>query len=276
MTYKGSLLGILAVLLALRCGKAGNTAAKSTPTVDPAIAAYQALVTKDDHGLDTSTSNHCHTIADTACPAAAGRVIVALQQWAQDLKQFQTPTRFVTIDRQLQRHLAASMSYVGAIATANRAQDQAGEDLAVQIALTELSWLDGISASIAQWAPATSTIYTRQVGAEMGAFDACAGCPQLTGQGQLVCFGAAASGCDSVLTESFNQIQAFQAGLLEIAAPDSLVAKDAILQLGLAQADSDLLAIKGARLAADEKAFEAARGQFTQAMVAVHTDAAAI
>jgi hypothetical protein len=276
MTSRGSLIGILALVVALSCAQAGTTAAIPSPTKDPAIKNYQALVTKDDDALNASTSNHCNTIADTGCPAAVAGVIVALQQWALDLKQFQTPTRFVTIDGQLQRHLAGATTDVGAIGTANQAQDQPAEDLAVQIALTELTWVNGISASIRNWAQFSATVYMKQVGSEIAALDACDGCGQLAGQGQLACTGSAAPSCDLVLMQSFSQIQAFQAGILEIAAPDSLLAKDANLQAGLAQADTALLALKAARLTDDQKAFDAARVQFQQSIATVHKAAAAI
>ena len=276
MTSRGSLLGILALVLTLSCAQAGSTGATPSPNRDPAIKTYQALVTKDDDALNNSTSNHCNTIQDTGCQAAAAVVIAALQQWAQDLKQFHTPTSFVIIDGQLQRHVAGAITDVNAIAAANQAQDQPAEDLATQIALTELTWVNTISAAIRNWAQASPTTYARQVKAEVAALDACDGCSQLAGQGQLACSGSTGAACDLVLTQAFSQIQTFQAGILEVAAPDSWLAKDANLQSGLAQADTSLLAVKAARLTGDQKALDVARVQFQQAMATVHNAAAAI
>src|ERR1700693_841016 len=88
------------VLLLLGCSQAPS-AAQPSPTSDPAIKAYQALMLSDDTTMGASTSNHCNTVQDTGCPAAVARVVTTLQTWLDDLNRFQTPARFATIDVQM-------------------------------------------------------------------------------------------------------------------------------------------------------------------------------
>jgi hypothetical protein len=267
------LLGVQAsvALLLLGCSQAASTAQQS-PAADPAINAYKTLMLSDDNKMGASTSNHCNTVQDTACPAAVARVVATLQQWLDDLNGFKTPARFATIDGQMKRHLTAVLSYLSMVVVANRAQDQNSEDRALQAATNERAWVDDITLSIAHSAPATAVIYLGSVRAEKAGLDGCDGCQRAVGQGQLSCDGSAQAGCDSLLRETSTQIETFEGALVLNAAPAGLSSKDARLQSDLAQCDTALIAMTGALLTGDQSGFNAARTLLQRGAAAVDGD----
>jgi hypothetical protein len=267
------LVGLLAsaALILPGCFQAASGAQRS-PTPDPAISAYKTLVISDDSKMGASTSNHCNTVQDTACPAAVARVVATLQQWLDDLNGFQTPARFATIDGQMKRHLTAVLSYLSLVVVANRAKDQNGEDRAIAAAINERGWVDDITTSVAHSAPATSAIYIDSVRSEKAALDGCEGCQRTIGTNQLSCAGSAQADCDSLLRETSTQIETFEGALVLDAAPAALSSRDARLQSDLAQCDTELIAMTGALLTGDQSGFNAARTLLQRASVAADGD----
>jgi hypothetical protein len=271
------MLGVQAsvALLLLGCSQA-PAAVQHSPTADPAISAYKTLMLSDDNKMGASTSNHCNTVQDTACPAAVARVVTTLQQWLDDLNAFPTPARFATIDGQMKRHLTAVLSYLSIVVVANRAKDQNGEDRAIAAAINERGWIDDITTSVAQSAPSTATIYTGSVRSEKAGLDGCEGCQRTLGLSQLSCAGSAQADCDSLLRETSTQIETFEGALVLNAAPYALSAKDARLQSDLAQCDTALIAMTGALLTRDQTGFGAARTTLQRAAAAVDGDATTV
>jgi hypothetical protein len=267
------LLGVQAsvALLLLGCSQPASTAQQS-PTADPAINAYKTLMLSDDNKMGASTSNHCNTVQDAACPAAVARVVATLQQWLDDLNGFQTPARFATIDGQMKRHLTAVLSYLSMVVVANRAQDQNGEDRAISAAINERGWVDDITASVAHSAPSTAAIYTGIVRSEKAGLDGCEGCQRAVGLSQLTCDASAQADCDSMLRETSTQIETFEGALVLNAAPAALSSKDAQLQSDLAQCDTALIAMTGALLTGDRSGFNAARTLLQRGAAAVSGD----
>lgn len=263
------------VLLLVGCSQAAP-AAQYSPSPDPAIGAYKSLMISDDTRMAASTSNHCNTVEDSACPAAVARVVATLQQWLDDLNAFRTPARFTTIDGQVKRHLTAVLSYLGIVVAANRAKDQNSEDRAISAAINERGWIDDITTSVAQSAPSTVAIYTGSVRSEKAGLDGCEGCQRTVGQSQLSCDGSAQADCDSLLRETSTQIETFEGALVLNAAPSALSARDARLQSDLAQADTGLIAMTGALLTGNQAAFNAARTSVQQAVIAVDADATTV
>jgi hypothetical protein len=274
---RSSLLAMHAasVLLLLGCSQASSVAQQS-PTPDPAMSAYKTLMISDDNKMAASTSNHCNTVEDTACPAAVARVVSTLQQWLDDLDAFRTPARFATIDGQMKRHLTAVLSYLGMVVVANRAKDQNSEDRATAAAINERGWVDDITASVAHSAVATSAIYTGSVRSEKAGLDGCEGCQRTVGQDQLSCEGSAQADCDSLLRETSTQIETFEGAIVLNAAPSALVSKDALLQSDLAQADTALIAMTGALLNGNQSAFSAARTSLQRSVAAVDVDVTSV
>jgi hypothetical protein len=271
------LLGALAsvALLLPGCSQPASSAEQS-PTPDPSIGAYKTLVISDDTRMAASSSNHCNTVEDTACPAAIARVVSALQQWLDDLNAFRTPARFATINGQMKRHLAAVLSYLSMVVVANRAKDQNGEDRAIAAAINERGWVDDITTSVAHSAQATSAIYTGSVRSEKAGLDGCEGCQRTMGQSQLSCDGSAQAACDSLLRETSTQIETFEGALVLDAAPSALSSKDARLQSDLAQGDTALIAMTGALLTGDQSGFTAARALLQRSVAAVDIDVTSV
>jgi hypothetical protein len=271
-----SLLAVAASVVALLfgCSQAAPVAQQS-PTPDPVIRAYQALMVSDDNTMNASTSNHCNTIQDTGCPAAVARVVTTLQAWLVDLNRFQTPARFATIDAQMKRHLAAAVTYLNAAAAANVAQNESGEDRSIAAAVNEKGWIDSISSGVSQSKQATLAIYTGLVRSEKSDLDGCGDCQRLTANGQLDCAGVAVTDCDLLVSEAATLVGTFQAALVQESAPTAMSAKDAQLQSDLASSDTALIAMMGALLTGDQSGFKSGRSSLQRSTAAVDADAIA-
>jgi hypothetical protein len=268
----GALTAILVLLVG--CSQAA-TVAQQSPTPDPTIKAYQALMLSDDTTMGASTSNHCNTVQDTGCPAAVARVVTTLQAWLDDLNRFQTPARFATIDAQMKRHLTAVISYLNFAAAANVAKNQSGEDRSIAAAINEKDWVDDVASSVAESRPAAVAIYTGLVRFGKAALDSCASCQLLAGQSQLNCVGAVVTDCDSLVTDAAIQVRTFQTGLVQDAVPTVLSAKDSQLQSDLATSDTALITMMGALLTSDQSGFNGGRSSLQRSMAAVDADATA-
>jgi len=266
---------VFVVMLLFGCSQSASVAQQS-PTTDPAIKAYQAMMLSDDNAMGAATSNHCNTVQDTACPAAAARVVAALQSWLDDLNRFQTPARFATIGAQMKRHVAAAIAYLNASAAATVAKNQPALDRSIVAAVSEREWVDRLTASISHSSPATTAVYRNLVKSEKSDLDKCAGCQRLTAQTPLSCDGAAPTDCNSLVLDAASQMATFQGAVVLDAAPSTMGAKDALLQSDLAQGDTALIAMMGDLLKGDQAGFTAARPSLGRALAAVDVDAAAV
>jgi hypothetical protein len=263
------------VMLLFGCSQSASVAQQS-PTPDPTIKAYQALMLSDDNAMGASTSNHCNTVQDTACPAAAARVVAALQSWLDDLNRFQTPARFATIDAQMKRHVAAAIAYLNASAAATLAKNQPALDRSIAAAVSEREWVDRVTASISHSSYATTAAYSGLVKAEKSDLDKCAGCLRLIAQTPLSCDGTAATDCDSLVLDASSQLSTFLSAVVLDAAPSNVKAKDSQLQSDLGQGDTALITMMGDLLKGDQAGFSAGRTALGQALAAVDRDAAAV
>src|SRR5260221_5232973 len=69
-----------------------------------------------------------------ACPPAGPVLAAALQKWLDDLNGTRPPSRFVYVDPQLRRHVAACIRDLTDALAAYNAQDQKGMDAAIRAA----------------------------------------------------------------------------------------------------------------------------------------------
>lgn len=266
---------VFVVMLLFGCSQSASVAQQS-PTTDPAIKAYQSMMLSDDNTMGVATSNHCNTVQDTACPAAAARVVAALQSWLDDLNRFQTPARFATIDAQMKRHVAAAIAYLNGAAAATLAKNQPALDRSIVAAVSEREWVDRQTANISHSSPATAGTYAGLVKSEKSDLDKCAGCQRLIAQTPLSCDGTAPTDCNSLVLDAASQVATFLGAVVLDAAPSNLATKDAQLQTDLAQSDTALIAMMGALLKGDQQGFTAARPSLGRALAAVDADAAAV
>jgi hypothetical protein len=272
-----SLIGaqVFVVIVLFGCSQSASVAQQS-PTTDPAIKAYQAMMLSDDNAMGAATSNHCTTVQDAGCPAAAARVVAALQSWLDDLNRFQTPARFATIDTQMKRHVAAAIAYLNASAAATLAKNQPALDRSIVAAGSEREWVDRLTASISHSSHTTTVVYSGLVGSEKSDLDKCAGCRQLIAQTPLSCDGAVATDCNALVLDAASQVATFQGAVVLDAAPSTMGAKDALLQSDLAQGDTALITMMGDLLKGDQQGFTAARPSLGRALAAVDMDAASV
>lgn len=268
---------IIGVAILIRESRLLNpTAPAASPTPAQAIKAYQAMIRTDEAKLLNSESNHCNTIQDTGCPAAAAVVIDAAQHWLDDFNRSQAPARFARVDAQARRNLAPIISDLNALVTAYRAQDQAGMDAAVTAGLIKQDFLIGEVADILGSSQGTVSIYAESVRAHLQALKDCQPCKDLVTRQQLNCSVAESQGCLDNVDVTRQYIERFQGSLLLVYAPDALAAKDERLQADLFRADQALVAMTATLKAGDQIQLKTNGDVLVRGLTAVDSDVADI
>ena len=218
------------------------------------IAAYQAMVNRDDNRLDATRNNSCVTL-QSVCPAPGEPVLTALQRWSADLNASEPPARFAVIDGELRRHVEANISDVLATIAAYKAHDQNGLDRAYNAGTSQGEWLDTVASGISGSHPATAVAYSQSVQAEEQKLAACTACQSLVNPGQVDCIEIQTALCEADIAFATSALENFEAKLVRIAAPSSLAAQDALLQRDLALADSGVLQMSSGDVAGDQSMF---------------------
>jgi hypothetical protein len=242
--------------------------------------AYRALVKSDYDHMAASTSNHCNTIDDTGCEAAANRVVAALQQWVDHLDSFRTPSPYAGLDGLLRRHLSAVAAELTAAVAFQKANDVKGFDLAMQSALYERDWINGpmYIITIGTYQRLTAASYREALTDTSAALDACvagrasssdASCVWLLQQ--KVCTGVDTTICLFNVEAAATQLQGLLIGLTQYPASGDL-AKAGRLQADLVAADTALLAVTDALMKGDSARVESGRGAYAAAIVAASKD----
>ena len=272
-------MALIAVLVVSHRAPVGTVPAAT----DPNVEAYQVLVSSDYNKMASSTSNHCNTIQDTGCAAAVVPVVAALDKWVADLSSFPTPSRYAAIDTQLRRHLSAAAAELNAAVAFQKANNQAGFDMAMSAAFFERAWIDPTTSTIAGSYPAVAGSYHDAVSLAKRSLDSCINgtpapndlaCQALGSAQTCVSTAAQAPTCESDVQNAAAQIQTFLIALVQNPAPSALANKDAQLQTDLAAADTALLAITDALLHGNSAKAEAGRSAYTLAISAADGDAA--
>jgi len=267
---------LIAVLLVSHRPPVGSVPAAA----DPNVEAYQVLISSDYNKMASSTSNHCDTIQDTDCAAAVVPVVAALDKWVADLSSFPTPSRYAALDTQLRRHLSAAAAELNAAVAFQKANNQAGFDLAMNAALFERAWVDPTSSEIEGTYPTVAGSYHDAIRLAKLSLDACINgtpapndlaCTALSSA--QTCTSASAPNCESVVQGAAADVQTFLIGLVQNPAPSALTTKAAKLQTDLAAADTALLAITDALLHGDSAKAGAGRSAYTLAISAADDDA---
>jgi hypothetical protein len=280
----GSLVGALLVVLLMASLVLGvHFWLMNTHPVVPAaplgrsltIKQYQALVRADQQRLDSEPGGYC-SITDTECPAVAALNTAAMQQWLDDLNHSQPPARFAAVDALMRRQLALAISYQNAAMTAYRARDQKGVETAFAAGASELDVLDRQAGDIIASTQGTMVTYTTAVRMNRALLLACDLCQLLLSQDQVTCQSSQTPTCVDEIAAVRGQVEAFQADLIKLYAPDSLAAKDGRLQADLVAADTALDAMTLAQLADDQAALQAGHDALRRAINRVESDASDI
>jgi hypothetical protein len=238
------------------------------------IEAYQKLQADDYATAAAAWSQPCDTTTHVGCLGDATRSVVALQNWLDDLDRSQPPARFSVVDAQLRAHLTESISGLQALLAADQAGDSNGIDRAYGLAIAGRQWTDTMMPAIANSKQVNGAVYVGYISRNV--LTGCITCQDLAGNNPVVCWGSEAPSCQALVEAVAGQVAAFQAALVEIAAPDSLSAKDTRLQQDLAQADTALIAMQSALTTGDQAGFNAGQTTLHRALAAVDQDSAAI
>jgi hypothetical protein len=245
---------------------------------DQNAKAYRAMIKSDYAAMAASTSNHCDTIDDKACEAAAMRGVASLQQWVDHMHSFPTPSKYAVLDGQLRMHLSAVAAELTAAVAFQKVSDGKGFNLAMNAARYERGWID----------PATYALtddYVRLAASYQDAFSlakrAVNGCTNgMPGPGDIACqrlvqlpscLGANAELCLSYVQNAATPLQTFLISLMQNPAPANQAAASSRLQAGLAEADTALLAITDAVLKNDGSKVDAALQSFRSGIFAANS-----
>jgi len=95
-----------------------SPAAPKAASPDGALVPYKNMVESGLSAVTAAQSQHCDTIADTGCPAAAARLMAPLTSWLDDLNRASTPPVFAYVDLQLRRHVALIIADLDAMVNA--------------------------------------------------------------------------------------------------------------------------------------------------------------
>jgi hypothetical protein len=247
---------------------------------DQAINAYKLMVSDNFSKVSIAAGAlKCNSSTEfAACEADAINMLHVANQYLDALIRFPTPRRFAIVDAQLRRHIEAQNSRTYALIAASRAHDAAAADreLAAMNGETGGRWGTQMASSILRSRQETAATYLASVRSEKQGLDGCIECQDLAGQKQISCAGDQASTCQDLVDTTARQVKGFQAALVTIAAPNSLVAKDSTLQLDLGQAETALKAMVDALAAVDQAGFNAGRIAYQQAIPSINRDAADI
>ncbi len=276
-----ALTAIVLAVVAIAAFLATHAPTGSIPAgSDRAIHSYQTLIDNDYHRpVDLPpNSGSCASILGAECAVAASRLADALQLWLDDLNRSEPPARFAFVDAQLRRHLALAISDFNAVAAAQRSQDQRGMAEAMQAALNEKGWIDDAVSGILKSQQGTIATYKQAVRFHKQNLDQCAACEPMVSQNGVICNRDQASACqyeNEIQHTSFLVVR-FEAAIIEVAAPNSLMTKDRRLQSDLAKADTALMTMTAALSVGDQAGYDTGRISLQRALAVVDQDAADI
>jgi hypothetical protein len=272
-------IAVVAAFIAAHRGPVGLAPADQ----DPNVKAYRAMIIADYHAMDTSTSNHCNTIQDTGCAAAANAVSVTLQKWVTDLNSYRTtPAGLAVVDGQLRRHLNQAIADMNAAVASQKVGNENGFNLAMAALSYERAWIDPAAFALEGSYPRVAGTYHDAFGLTKHSLDACItsrpapadlGCSGLFARH---CTTGSVQTCGSDIESADTQIQTFLIALLQNPAPSALTTKSAQLQVHLANADTALLAITDAILHGDAGKVGAGELAYSEAISSADGDAASI
>ncbi len=244
--------------------------------VDPAITQYITMVGADEARLLSSQSNHCLSVEDAGCPAAAAPVIAAAQEWLDDLDTSRPPARFAGVDAQMRRHLVLVIGDLKALVAAFRAKDQDGMNTAFGTGIGERDRIVAAAANSMYSRQGTLATYTSNVRRNVERLLRCTPCQQLLSRNQVYCSAAQMQGCPAQIAATRLAVEDFQGDLVRVFAPDSLSSKDSVLQAHLLAADMALGAMTSALAASDQIELQAGANALLLALAQADSDAANI
>ena len=272
-------IAVVAALIATHHSPTGSVPAGQ----DKNVTAYRALIQWDYTRMNASTSSSCNSVQDTTCPAAAARVVTALQQWVDDLAAFHTPSSYAVLDGELRGHLKGAIADLDAAVAYQKEANSAGFDLAMNAAAYERAWVDPASFAIEGTYSKVAGSFRDAISLAKQSLDACVkgtpapgdlGCSQLTAGHP--CVGTGAMVCAGYVQNAATQLESFLVALVQNPPPGNLAARDEQLQKDIGAADTAVLVIVDGLVTGNDGKVASGAASYTTAVVNAQTEASAI
>jgi hypothetical protein len=251
--------------------------APSGKTSTITINAYQAMVSADEQRFLAANSFACSSFDDTSCLPNVALADAATLQWLDDLNRTQPPGRFVALNVVMRRHLALVLSDDTAFVAAFKAKVVNGKAKAASDAiLAEMTALERLAGDVAASSRGTAAAYSADVVFQSTVLLGCSPCLPSVSQDLGSCQVDQVATCIADIASARLKLETFIEDLVKVSSPDSLVQKDATLQLDLVTAYSALDAMETALTAGDQVGFQAGLAALRQELARVGADASAV
>src|SRR5258706_11637952 len=251
-----------------------NSQPGSPRVQNPTVSQYQAMVAHDEIYALSKQANACAVLGD-ACPTSEPLLAAALQKWLDDLNGTRPPSRFVYVDPELRRHVAACIRDLTAALAAYNAQDQKGMDAAIGAAVSERDTFSAEVDAIRNSSQASPSGYASAIRSDQSGLTNCVACQTLAGPAQAPC-NVGDDFCQNNIVVAMENIDALQGDLVRNFAPVASASRDARLEMDVWAADQGLVAMDAAWSAHDQASLQTARDAFRQAFARVVSDLASI
>jgi hypothetical protein len=241
------------------------------------VKAYQAMVSADEQQFLNANNFTCTSFVDATCLPNVALADAATLQWLDDLNRNQPPARFVALNAVMRHHLALVLSDDTAFVAAFKAAIANGKGKAASAAIVaEMAVLERMAGDVAASSRGTVAAYSADVLFQSTGLLGCSACLAPVIQNLGSCQVDQASSCIADIATARLKLEAFIEDLVKVSAPDSLVQKDANLQLDLVTAYAALDAMQTAVSAGDQVGFLAGLAALGQELARVSADATSI
>ena len=274
--------GLTVVAIAVAAAAAVLAIHNSTNNSSPAgsrmsIQAYQKMIATDAPDPNRVWSAPCDETQHSGCESDATRSIPLIQKWYDDISRVEPPARFAVVNAEMRLHLAQSLSGLNALESDSKSNDSAAMTRDYIVAVYGEEWTSAVLPGIAASQQVSVATYTHHVSVNIKqGIESCNNCTLLTAADAKSCTTNGGVACLYLFDAVAGDFAADSTILVQYAAPDSLSAKDAVLQNDLAATDAVLLTMRLAVAANDQRGVNTAIDQLRRLEVQVDQDAAKI
>jgi hypothetical protein len=259
-----ALLLIAVLLVGVQVWRNGGLTPRAAPAGTAptmTVKAYQAMVSADEQQFLSANNFTCASFDDATCLPNVALADAATLQWLDDLNRNQPPARFVALNAVMRHHLGLVLSDDTTFVAAFKAGIANGNAKAASAAIVvEMAVLERLAGDAAASSRGTAAAYSADVLFQSTALLGCSACPSLVIQNLGSCQVELASSCIADIATARLKLETWIEDLVKVSAPDSLVQKDASLQLDLMTTYAALDAMETAVSAGDQVGFQARVG----------------
>lgn len=270
-----ALIAVIAILVALAITlRPAPASAPKTTAFEASLGPYRTMTLSDLDKVLGAQSDHCGTVTDTGCPAAADRVNTQLKAWRADLDAATVPAIFAVINLVLRRHVALAIDDLDGLVAAYERHDDQAMSASLSAAVGERDQIELEVGAIQSSHASNASDYRAEMRIDAQLVSSCASCLSPAGVVENACAGAQRAGCMDEINATRSLLEQFQATLVANRAPASLAAADGALQSDLYVADLSLGNAASSLVAGDATELEFANGAYLQARLKLTQDVA--